>query len=508
MPLLHLLWLIAALLPIGFTVADAVARSWQAGHVLDAVAPSRWLVLLGHTAGAFALAWLVAVVGGGVLGLLAGRCDLPGRSFVLAVCALLACLPVYVVLVLVFSVIPLWQYAGSLPITGVLYGLTCLPVAVLVLATVFRGVDRSIEEQARLDANWPRVFRHATLPQAMWGVLVVTLIVLVIVATDFTVADIMVVRTFADEVYYQFALQRSAVGPVLAAIPLFVVVTVLLALATRRLRERGGRLADSANPQPLVFPLRRWRWTLAAIVFVLLAALLATVTVGIVGHLDAQVPVWQTAASLLSPLCLSMVSAAVAATLLAAFGVGWARWALQRDGVGRFTRIVVTIVLAVPAPLVGIGLIGLLNRPGVLGWIYDSPACVVFGYLVRMLPFAVILLLPAAARVPAELVDAARVDGADWLAIQRHVVWPLALRDVLIAWLILAILCFGEIGTTVLLAAPGWEPAAVQAFTLLHFGVYQDLAVLAVLAAACVLAPWGGLMWILRPSRRRTRERA
>jgi len=161
------------------------------------------------------------------------------------------------------------------------------------------------------------------------------------------------------------------------------------------------------------------------------------------------------------------------------------------------------VLLATPAPVVGIGLIGLLNRPGVAGSIYDSPLSVVIGYVVRFLPLGVLLLAAAVRRIPVTLEAAARLDGCDWLGIQRHIYWPNLATDLAMVWLVIVILCLGEIGATILVVPPGWDTVAVRAFTLLHFGVYRDLAVLAVLSAGAILVLALPLVWLLR---RRVRQ--
>jgi ABC-type Fe3+ transport system permease subunit len=50
----------------------------------------------------------------------------------------------------------------------------------------------------------------------------------------------------------------------------------------------------------------------------------------------------------------------------------------------------------------------------------------------------------------------------------------------------------------VLLVPPGSETVSVRAFTLLHFGVYRDLAALALVSVATILVPWAVLLWALR----------
>ena len=90
------------------------------------------------------------------------------------------------------------------------------------------------------------------------------------------------------------------------------------------------------------------------------------------------------------------------------------------------------------------------------------------------------------------------MDGCDWLREHWHVRIPAVLPDAVLAWLVVAILCFAEVGATKLLDVPGWETAAVEAFGLIHYGVYRDLAVLALLSVAFILLPWAGLVWLLQ----------
>ena len=72
------------------------------------------------------------------------------------------------------------------------------------------------------------------------------------------------------------------------------------------------------------------------------------------------------------------------------------------------------------------------------------------------------------------------------------------MADAAIVWLVVAVLCFAEVGCTVLLAPPGWTTASVRAFTLMHFGVYRDLAVLALASVGCILLPWLVLVCLLK----------
>jgi iron(III) transport system permease protein len=128
---------------------------------------------------------------------------------------------------------------------------------------------------------------------------------------------------------------------------------------------------------------------------------------------------------------------------------------------------------------------------------------VALGYYVRFLPVAVLLVVPGLQRVQREIEAAARTDGCGWGRLNWDIRRPAVAGDLAVAWLVVYILSVAEVGASVLLQAPGWETASIRAFSLLHFGVYRDLAVLALVSAAGVLLPWGLLLWMLKRRGRR-----
>jgi iron(III) transport system permease protein len=469
--------------------------SAQLGALIDAV---RWLTLLGNTLIVSGVALLTATAIGLVLGFLVARTDLPGRALIALAAVLGACVPVYIGVVFIFAVVPVWQFAQSAVACGVMHGLICSPLAVIVLAAVFRSADRELEDQARLDADDLTVVLRVTIPQAGWGIATVGMIIVLLVATDQSIANILVVRTFAEEVYTQFTLHRTAAGPVLAGLPALGVLGVMLVAMQLRYRLLGEHSPWHFGAHPRTIRIGRWRWVVALLCFVLIVALLGPPSVSLLRRIESFEQYAITARNLQADLLRSALGAVAGATIIVLFavGLGWA--ALRTRRLRWVICAAVVFLLAMPAPVAGISLIDLLNRPGVMGRLYDAPTAIVFGYIVRFLPFGILLLIPAIQRVPVENELAARIDGCNWLGLQRHVYWPGLVSHAAVVWLVVLILSFGEVSATLLLAPPGWSTASVRAATLIHFGVYRDLAVLALLSVGYIVLPWFALVCLVR----------
>ena len=500
---LHALLLLAAVVVPGYAVIDAArALLDSAGpeHSATLVALSRWPALLWNTVNVCGVAVASAGLVGGILALLATRTDVPGGRLLGGAALFAACVPVYVSTVAIFSVRAAYQLANppSAVACGLMYGLIHTPLAGLVIGAALRATDRDLEDQAALDAGPWTVLRRVTLPQAGWGLAVSGMLVILLVATDITITDVLAVRTFAEEAYTEYALGRPRAGPLLSAIPILIVLAGLLAGLQIRYRLFGEHSPWQLGAQPRVIRLGRWR-RLGGV------ACAGVVAVGLGGPLVLLVRrslplhgLGTAIAGVQRELWTSAVLAISGATLVVLPALGLA-WSAVR---GRWTRLpvcaAIVLLLAVPAPVVGISLIAMLNRPGALGWIYDSPLAVVIGYFVRFLPIGVLLLIPAVQRVPQEVELAARVDGCDWVQEHWHIRLPALAADATLAWLVVVIFCFAELGATVLLVPPGWTTASVRFATLIHWGVYRDLAVLALLSVGFILLPWGLLLWLLR----------
>jgi len=476
----------------------SLAHDADAAQLSEIVRLTRWLTLLWNTVVVSGIALITAVLLGSIFGFLIARTNMPGARAFALVAVLGACMPVYVSTVFIFSVISLWSYAHSAVACGIMYGLIYSPLATVALAAVFRAADRDIEDQARLDASDLKVLPCVTLPHAAWGVAMIGLLIALLVAADHSLADILIVRTFAEEVYTQYALHGVAAGPALSSFPVMLILAALLILIQRRYRFFGEHSPWRFGVPPREFSLGRLRWPAFFACLALAGVILTPPAVALMKRVGTHAQLFTTVHTLMTEVNRSFFLAAIGAAVVVIFAVGLAWGALRTRRLRWFIFAAIVIPLGLPAPVVGIGLIDLLNRPGPLGLLFDSSAILVIGYVARFLPVGVLLLIPAVQRVPIEQELAARVDGCTWFGVQRHVYWPAMLNAVAVVWLIILILCFGEVGAAVLLAPPGAPSASVRAATLIHFGVYRDLAVLALLSVAYITIPWLLLALLMR----------
>lgn len=141
---------------------------------------------------------------------------------------------------------------------------------------------------------------------------------------------------------------------------------------------------------------------------------------------------------------------------------------------------------AFPGTVIGLGFLwALLSIPAV-GWLRNTLWILVIAYSMRYLPLGFSSVSPSILQISDELDRAARVSGANWLGVIRHILLPL-LRPALIAtYLLLFITFLKEYSVALFLNAPGSEVIGTTMIQVSEQGGMGPVAALAVVQLAII----------------------
>jgi iron(III) transport system permease protein len=160
-----------------------------------------------------------------------------------------------------------------------------------------------------------------------------------------------------------------------------------------------------------------------------------------------------------------------------------------RTRLGSFVDLAFIVIFAVPSTVIGVGLIGLWNRPGLLGEIYASPVMILLAYIARFLPVAALILAASVRQLPASFEEAAEIAGASWPRAFIRIVLPQIRAGLAAAGVVIFIFAFSELGATVLVAPPGESTLPVRVYTLIANTPSSEVAALALMQSGIVLIP-------------------
>ena len=454
-------------------------------------------ILLGGGAAIF------ATVLGAPLGLLFARARLPAKRFFRIALIVPLVIPPYIMAlawVLLTGSVGLFARAAgrdlwsdwTYSLTGaiVVLGMTLYPLSMLATEAAARRVDARLEESALLAASPRRVLWRITLPLIGPTVAAAGLIVFVLALSEFGVPALLRVRVFTTEAFTAFAAFYDFGAGVALCAPLLA-LALIVSVAIKFII--GERLLVTTQSLRTSLPLTLSRLSrtailigIAVVVFASsllpLAALLFETT-GINRIVSA---VSTSGHAIANSLWLAFAGATLMVALAVVLGYGRAR---ARRRVRMFWDPALILLFAVPSVVLGIGIIGLWNRDGVMGQVYTSQWIIVVAYIARFAPVAALILAAGVRQISTSSEHAAEVAGASWTRTFASIVLPQLRVSLAATWIVAFIFCFGELGATILVAPPGESTLPVRVYTLIANTPSSDVASLALMQLGITLVP-------------------
>jgi iron(III) transport system permease protein len=496
-------FIVCSVAPIAYLLATTVTTSGELVSTLRLDLRQRGLLyntaLLG--AGTAATATLI----GTPLGVALARVPLRRKQLLRIALATPAVLPPYVVaLAWIYSggsrgfvaavtgrdLISEWTY--SLPAAIAVLSLVFYPLSMLATEAAMRRIDGRLEEAALMVASPARVLRRITLPLAAPSILAAALVIFVLAISDFGVPALLRVRVYTTEIFTAFAALYDVKRAVLLAMPLLVLSGVISAFAAFVLGDRLIAPRRAAGTRPAL--VEAWRRPAVGLMLFTIAGALGLPLIVIAREASGAQSFRAIVAGSGEAITNSVVLSAVGATavILVAAMLAYAR-ARAGQLSGRAADVLFIALFAVPSTIVGVGLIGVWNRPGPAGALYGTAAMFVLAYLARFVPVAALIVGAALRALPVSHEEAASVAGAGWFRTASRIVLPQIRLAAAAAWVITFVLAFGELGVSVLVAPPGEATLPIRIYTIIANTPSSHVAALALLQAVVIFAPLAGL---------------
>jgi iron(III) transport system permease protein len=364
---------------------------------------------------------------------------------------------------------------------AVVLALAYHPFVTLMAYSGLLSTDHRLEEAARQYHSGPRVLRRVTLPLLMPHIFSGTVFVFIFSFFNYGVPSLLRVHTYPVEIFAQFSAYYNEPAATALASPVIVVALVLLAFQRLVMKERSYVVIDSSRRPSIAFHLGRLQH--AATAFLALIAAVGILSPLVVLAMNTQTmatfaAVWRNAGrEILTTTVLSLTAATAMAVLAYVLG------GLQREQRGRrglWLDVLLFTPLAIPATVLGIGLIYLWNRP-LTQLIYGGAVILIIAYTARFIPLVLQAVFAGMRQVGPGLLEAATLYQGKWRKRVLKIDIPLSLPGLMAGWGIAFILCMGELGVTLLVIPPGMGTLSLKIYNLMHYGANQMVAALSII---------------------------
>ena len=482
-------------------LALAVAESMDLGKYAHWWGAPRGWETLCTTLQVSSLAAAMAVAMAWALASATSRCR-PGWTRAVAI---VSCLPL---LTPSSTMATTWLFlaTGKGPLASVLPAIglraTSIAAAAAVLAARYFGLAVAILLYYQLGrkSNWPaeRLFRVPRLtailrlhgPPAIQATTVAALAVLLFCMNDQIIPGMLLISTYGPQIMIQYAALLDAPAAMALALPVAGVGMLMVAVALRAGRTASG---VSREAKPIVpRPRSRGQRALAGalVVAILSAALGGPIWVLVRQTESFATPlemIWTARGEVFETLLCAAMAGPICSALAALLAL---RWIAARRA-GRLSAAPLVLVnLVIPPSLLGIAMIQ-ASQYWPLNAMGDSRGPLVFAYVVRFLPVAVLGFYVVWRGDSHDQTRAAYVHGvAPWRRAAR-LTWPRRRPMLLAASVLCGLLAATELEMSILLAPPGRATLGVRLYSLMHTA--PDTMVSALTLAILVLVGPGVL---------------
>ncbi|WP_420450724.1 ABC transporter permease [Ilumatobacter sp.] len=371
------------------------------------------------------------------------------------------------------------------------------PYVLMPVAAALASVRANLEEGARTLGSGPfETFARVTLPSIRSSVLAGTLLVFLYTLSEFGAVQLLGYDTLTRVVFTTRQADRSTSFAAAAAL---LVLAVIVVAAERRLRGRA--VADDRASTVHRRPVRLGWWsvpatvacaTVAAVGLVVPVASLLTWTLRGLGR--GAVDLVDLAGPAVSTSGVAVLAAVITVVVVSPIAVETTR---RPSAASSVAASAVLGGFAVPGLVIALALAVIaLNAPG-LGWLYQSTALLVAGYVIHFGSQALASSEQAVRAVPPRIREQARLLEPSALRRLRTVEIPLMRPGLLAGGGLVFLATVKELPATLLLAPVGFTTLATEIWSGFDEGFYAEtgaaslvlISVSAVLTWTLVLRP-------------------
>jgi iron(III) transport system permease protein len=495
----------AALLPLAFPILELLSSLGALGHACTALSRPRLWQLLLRSLGLAAAVTSATLALGLPLGFVLGRSDAAGRRAAFVLHAFPVFLPPFL------SALGWFQIAGSGGWLGsdlgsrllfsdlgvvLVLALAFTPVVSSLSALALRGVDPSLEEAARLVAGPWRVAWRILLPTAWPAALLGALIVFTLAFSELAVPSFLRRDVYPAAVFSRLAGASFAPGEAFAlVVPLFPLAAAFIVFERRILGRRGFAVLGLRAREQAPLPLGRARLAVSVAAWVL--ALLSAAPLGALGLVAlVRGGFAQLSGDAFSSAATSLLVAVAAASVTTALALVLGHALARRRRAAGTVDLAAVAAFFTPAPVLGVGLIALWNRPG-LEAVYGSIAILAVAHVARYAALGVRTAAAAFAQSSPHLEESAAAAGAGYLRRLARIIVPVHWRGLAGAFILVLVFSLRDLETTVLFYPPGTQPLSVRIFTLEANGPPPLVAALCALQVLVTAAPVALGAWLI-----------
>lgn len=360
-----------------------------------------------------------------------------------------------------------------------------LPLGVGLAMVGYMLVETPAVEAARLYKKDLTVFMEVVLPLASPMILAAMGFVFIQAITDYSIPTLYSYSVYSLEIFSEFSASNNPVHSIWLSSPIFLITFTVLVASLRGLRNTVQSSSISRSESLQDWSLPGWASTAQTLAVMVTLVQVIFLIGGLIIETGSLTSLYYAVDAATDDLYTSSLIGLSGALL----GGGLGYLLSEQLGKSGYWWILISLPLALPSAIVGIGLIDIYSTW--VPWLYGTMAMPIIAVTTRFVPLATIIIYTQRKRVDPLLFEAAELFKKKRLQDLWQVKIPLQKYGLAAGVATLAAFSIGELGSTLLVVPPGSETLTIRIFNYLHYGGSEEVAGLCLLVVALMMCMSG-----------------
>lgn len=379
---------------------------------------------------------------------------------------------------MVFPSIPIDVYN---PLSFVIFlSLSLYPISMFVVSLGLKNLDRNLVDLARLSGK-KGVIKKIVAPLVKPHMIFSFFLTFAFAISEFTSPSFLRVNTYQAEVFAQLSAFYNVPRAVIYSFPL-ILLTILFSFSFYFYFKKisfATITSFSRKKDTFIFFSKKSKVFVYTFFFVLLlfSLIIPYFTITVEAGKEILNALGASYIQIINSIALSGV-AALLITILGFFSYYFLRKNL-------LMLTIIMIPLGISSPVIGISLINLYSK--IPFPVYGTILMVILGYVARFLPFSIFIFSSFLPQLSSSLEEYGRLINKDFFVKMQKIVLPLVKGGILSSFILIFILCLGEVGVTQMVSPPGFQTLSMRVEDLMHYGNYSYVASLSLVLLLVIL---------------------
>ena len=371
-----------------------------------------------------------------------------------------------------------------------------LPITVGLSMLGMEAVDRELIDSARVSWNDFKVFTKIVIPLSLRVIGAGAGLVFLLSFIDYTIPSLLQVNVYPLEIFAEFSSSNEPARAFLLSIPLVVVAFIIFGFSQSGIKRIALSSLWNKRQEGNSLDWPKWFIGLQKIATSFLFLTLLVPLISLINETQTFQKFVLSVGTSTQEFSFSLMVSILSAVLSIVIALIAAEGLTKKKVLGKLWWLLVAIPMAVPAPLMGIGLVSVWNRQEFSN-LYGTMLMPILASTVRFTTIAVLIIWVYSSRFDSLLMDAGRIFAHNNARYLLKIKLPMLIPGLISAIFIIFALSMGELGATLIVAPPGQATLTMKIYNYLHYGSSDTIAglCLAVMITTLVSGIIG--MWFL-----------